>query len=278
MRRRPASPPVSPFVWVRRLALPAIALVLAFTLFGDGFDPAELRDDLAARRIEDALDSLQRLKRDERIPEYLPELAAITDWRSAGSRAASLKHLRARRDADELYEFPGFPTLVAPLGTWRDSPREIRLREPAPVPLQLQIDHLGLGMAVATVDIPAGAQVIDPGVRLVEGSSFLMTLSESDTGALVGVERFAILPAPMAHDVGLVLAAAKDLAPDAASAELLVAIAAMNFGLHQEALRRLAGLEPDAEPELLHVARELRAIAYDALGLDRTALALIERE
>ncbi|GJM20994.1 MAG: hypothetical protein DHS20C15_09090 [Planctomycetota bacterium] len=256
-------------MWIRRLTLPAIAVGLAIALFGGSDNLSDVRVALSEGDVERALGILQRYRGDELIPE----LAAIVNWQTRGARGKGLAALRRRASEGELYEHGGYPTLVSPLGQHREAPREIVLREPADRPLLLRLEHRGLKLIVAEVPVDVGTQRIDPGVAILAGGQYLATLLEADTQRAVALADFEVLPARHAHDLGLVLAAAHDLAPTPTSAELLVGVACMAFGNFEEAEQRLAraALDEDMQP----AATELRALALDALGLDHSALHLL---
>lgn len=268
--RKPAAP-VTPITWMRRLALPAVALILAIQIFGGRGTLGDVRAELAAGDADDALEILQRYRGEDLIPE----LAAILNWQIPEARARTLAKLRRRASAGELFEHRGFPTIVSPLGQRRDPPREIVLREPAARALTLRVEHRGLQLTVAEVDVPAGTQRIDPGVTVLAGGQYLCTLHDAATDQAVALAEFEVLPARHAHDLGLVLAAAKDLAPANAEAagELLVAVACLSFENFEEAEARAR--RAAEEPALAEVAAELRALALDAMGLDRSALSAL---
>jgi len=256
-------------MWMRRLALPMVALFLAIQIFGGRGTLSDVRAELSAGNADAALEILQRYRGEDLIPE----LAAILNWQIPAAREKALAKLRRRAGAGELFEHLGFPTIVSPLGQRRTPPREIVLREPCARPLTLQIEHRGLKLPVAEVDVPAGTQRIDPGVSVLAGGQYLSTLFDSATGQAVALAEFEVLPARHAHDLGLVLAAAKDLAPDEAGGELLVSVACLSFENFEEAETRLRRAAED--PALAEVAAELRALALDAMGLDRSALSAL---
>ncbi len=238
-------------------------------MLGGDFDPAALREELEAGRIEDALERLSRTPR-----ETLPVDIAAVRWWPAGARALRLRTLREEAARDAL-ESADQPTIVSPLDARRAPPEVFRLREPAPRPLVVDVQNLDLGLPVTKLEVPRGATEVRPDVSWIPGTAFVITVHEAASGAAVALARFDLLSGPRGEALARAMRTAWDLAPEGPAAGLLAALVALHHGLHEEALERL---EPalDADGELRSVARELRAIALAEMGLDLTAVASLD--
>lgn len=267
--KRPTAPGSSP-LRLRRWLFPVLALTVALLLldqpfFTQGFDPADVRANLAAGRPDAALAALAEAG-DRHL---LPDLEGV-NWWPARSRVRRLADLR--RDAERAEPVLG-PRLVSPVGRHRTPPRSARLDPPAEVPTRMQLHQRQLSLQASEVPVPAGADLLPLGATLLPGSTFDVVLLDDDDG-MVSLSSFELLPARMAEDCGIVLAEAHELGGAGAGGELLAAIVALHFGLTEEALGRLELVSADAG--LAQVARELAAITLDRMGRPADGLARLD--
>ena len=236
------------------------------------FDAEAFREELRAGHTEDALRSLQKSQ-----PGQLPLDIAAVNWWPQDTRQQHIRSLRehAAKDPDESL---AYPTISSPLDAWRHPPTEFALRESSEKDLILHIDSLDLGLPVAELPIPSGTQRIPLTALWVPGVSFVMSVREKETGQVIALAQFQLLAEPRAEELGRAMRTAHDLAFGGANSGLLAAVVALNYGLYAEAIERLTAViaEPDAPPETVAVARELRAIALAEQGLDITAVASLD--
>ncbi|GEM_PF-3000631 len=264
---------VSPWRRVRLWILPALAIIVVVQMYEPGFDRSAMTEALSEGRPDEALELLAQATR----RNVLPELAGV-NWWPAEVRAQRLKLLAS--DLDASAEDPNSPTIVSPRGKHRAAPTEFTLNRAAPRALQLQLHHRELSLQAAVRDWPAGQDALPIEATLLPASTYDVVLSEVDpdssdgAGAMVCLTDFTVLSDPEAHDVGILMKTAWEMAPDEGSAELLASLVAMHFGLHDEAGQRLAKLAEHAGYE--QVVRELRAIALARLDLDHSAVAMLE--
>ncbi len=257
---------------LRPWLMPALAAVVLLALLGrDGFDAGKVRADIAAGDVDGAL---QRLASADQAD--LPEAVRGLRWWTRGERAAALSALATRPDPD-LLEAPDLPTLLAPLGRWREPPARIVLREPADQPLTLELLNVTLNLPVTSVAVAPGQQELPCPGPLLAGTRYALSVRQgSGAGApVVAMADFTLAGAADARSVAEVLAAARDLSPpDHPGARLLEADAALELGCTDEALvalRELAALPGDEHAGLRRAARELAAITLDRQGLDVSA-------
>lgn len=266
-------PPVSnPWRRVRLWLLPALAVILLVHVYEPGFDRSAMHEALSDGRPDDALELLT-LATNRHV---LPELSGV-NWWPAETRTRRIAMLSG--DLARSAEDPGTPTIIAPRGRYRTPPSELRLAHAAPRSLQLQLHHRELGLPAASELWPAGRDTLSLELTLLPASTYDVVLSELDeraedgAGPMVCLTDFTMLSEPEAHDVGILMQTAYDMAPDEQSAELLASLVAMHFGLYSEAGQRLAKLAE--RPGYEQLVRELRAIALARLDLDYSAVALL---
>lgn len=273
--KRPSPPPTPKGLPLRRWLLPLIAVMVAITLFRDrGFDQEALVADFEAGRVEEAL-----LRLDEISGVGLSPNISRLDWWSRETRAPAVSKLLATPEAD-LFESPAHPTLVSPLGSYREEPAAALLREAHGEPLVFELTHIGLGLLATKSAVPPGTTRVEFDVGLLPGADYQVALrqtgTDGDDGPIVALARFRWAPDDEAQVVGLAMATAHDLAvPNHEGSALLTAIVALGYGYTGEAIDRLAELE-DA-PGFAQVARELRALALERQGLDWSARQLLLR-
>ena len=282
MKRPPTSRPPSRLGKLRPWVLPIVFGIMLLTLYEGSFDAEAVRADLAAGRPEEALTRLSRTPR-EQLP---PELASVRWW-PAAARELQFRTLaiQVAEDPDENLTLPSF---VAPLDTYRVAPRTIRVREPATQALTVDIENLELGLPVGSFPLGAGQTELTPDVLFIPGTRFVMKLKHADTGLHVALAAFEVLPpqraaqASRAMDAGRALArgenggenGGEDVSAEreAHGAALMAALVALHHELHAEALELLEPLT--AVDGYRETARELKALALAAQGLDQTALEL----
>lgn len=273
MRRVTPPPPAAglrPRMLMWALAAVAIA-VLLYVKRGAGLDQGALASEFAAGRVDVALARLSVAP-----AESLPESLRGVDWWPAPLRAGRLARL-ARLQPAELLEAPGAPTLIAPLGALPEGPTEVRLREAAATDLLLELRNLDLDLLVARRPVPAGTDRIPLDNAWIPGARYGLVLSDAEDGALLALAGFRLLDAAAAQAAARALADAHALGvPSHEGASLLAALAALDAGLTQNAIERLAPLQSGDGYET--VARELQVLALESLGLDWSARRLMAED
>lgn len=265
--KRPTSPTSRRARWRVWLA-PAAALIVGLTLFDDalsGFERARFAETLSEGRVDQALDMIS-VAGDAAL---LPELAGV-NWWPARARTTRLDLLRS--DVARAGE-PDGAVLVAPAGRYRTAPREARLHPATERELLLQVHLRDLGLQATEIVVPAGTEVVVPELTWLAGTTYDLVLVEPLDEGMRALTQVELLSETMSEDVGVVMATAYDLAPDARGGELLAGLVALHFGLYQEALDRWAPLRSDITYG--RVAVELSAIALARMDRDHEAVALL---
>jgi hypothetical protein len=272
-REAPVAPPAASLASrLRPWALPAVTVLIAFWLFrGAGsFDLAALREEFRDGEPEAALARLAATGKDE-LPAALAGVSMR--WWPRAERARALSDLAAVPDS-ELLEDGRQPTLARPLDRLLQAPEELRLREPHDVPLLLTLTSTDMNLQVAALPVPPGTDRLAPGLPLLRGASYLMTLSDPADDAQLALAGFSIASEHDAQEVVAAMSTAHDLAGDSdEGARLLAALVALERGFHDEALVRLAPLRD--RPGYERLATELTALALARQGLDLSARRLL---
>ena len=266
--RRPTAPNMTRAGW-RRWLMPVAALVVAYALLDDStgrdFDRASFATTLSEGRVDQALELITHAGN----AHLLPSLSGV-NWWPRSSRSARLDMLRG--DVARAPQNTG-PVLVAPAGRYRIGPGQALLEQPAEHDLKLQVHLRDLGMQAHEVRIPAGQRQVDLDLTWLAGTTYDLVLMDADEDGMASIAHVELLSETMSHDLGTVLATAYDLAPDAASGELLAGIVALHYGLYDEARQRWLGLLDT--PAHGRVALELTVIALARQNRDGEALALL---
>ncbi|MFT7464929.1 MAG: hypothetical protein ACI9EF_003289 [Pseudohongiellaceae bacterium] len=266
--------PGSPWRRLRLWVLPALALILFLEIYEPGFDREAMNEALLEGRPDDALELLQ-LATNKHV---LPELVGVFWW-PAEARAKRLKLLAG--DLAKSPENPNEPTILSPRGKQRLAPSQVRISRPLNRPLQWQLHHRGMTMLAASGTVAANQEALPFEAMLLPASTYDVVLNAVDAqasdgaGAMVCLTDFTMLPEPEAHDLGVLMKSAWNMAPDEFSAELLASLVAMNYGLYNEAMERLETL--GQQPGYEQITRELQAIALARLDLDHSAMSRLQQ-
>ncbi len=266
--KRMRRPPPTAWAKFRPFLLPAIAvMVVVMMMLGEGFDVDAMREHFRRGHVEAALASLAAAD-SGKLP---PSLRDVTFYDN-GRRARELQAL-AQMPPEELLESPNHVTIVSPIQKRIDSPVEIVLRDATTEPLTYELMHVGLNMLAESGEVPVGSVRWPITASLLPGGTYTIALSrpsESDTEReYIAIAAFELIAPNVVESIDTALATARTLADDDRSAKLLEAQVALHFGLYEQAADLLESLEQF--PAYVRIARELRAIALGAVGLDVTA-------